>query len=1107
MIRSTRCSVVLFALCFSCLTASAPVGRADETLPPGAKVVAIEARPTSIDLKHRFDYAQLLLTARLESGERVDVTRLVKLPDSAQVKISETGLVRPKADGQGELSFSLAEQTVTVPVKVSGLHDPHDVSFVREVMPVMSKVGCNQGTCHGSLNGKNGFKLSLRGYDAAYDFRALTDDLAARRFNRASPEQSLMLEKISGAVPHVGGVLTQQGQPNYELLKAWIVEGAKFDSKTSRVAKIEVSPAAPIIALPGMRQQFAVLATYADGSTRDVTAESFVESGNIEVTECNKQGVVTALRRGESAILVRYEGKYTAAMVTVMGDRSGFAWQPQPENNYIDHLVYAKLQRVKTAPSGLCSDVEFLRRISLDLTGLPPTPAQIRAFAADTRDSRLKRDELIDQLIGSGEYIEHWTNKWADLLQVNNKQLGEEGAWAMRNWIKQAVSSNLPYDQFVFRVLTASGSNLENPPASYYKVLRKPDEVMENTTQLFLGVRFNCNKCHDHPFERWTQDQHWSLAAYFAKVGRKDDPKHAEKKLGGGDVEGMKALGEIIFDQDSGEVRHPNSNAVMTASFPYQLPDMPATDIAPREQFARWATSAENEYFARSYVNRLWSYLTGVGLIEPVDDIRAGNPPTNPELLDRLTEDFIRSGFDAQAMVRLICKSRVYQLSLGTNRWNEDDGVNYSHAIARRLPAEVLYDTVFQVTGSTRRLSGMPVNARAAEQRDSSVNSSDGFLDLFGRPPRQSSCECERVGGVMLSQALNLVNGPTLADAIAEPNNAIQKLVATEKDDARVVDELFLRILNRPPTSAETAAGVASLKGADDGERQKAAESLTAYQASLPERQAQWEHNQTAPAWTLLEPENTISAIGGTFKVNADHSILVSGKLEKDTYIVTAKTQLKNITGVRLEVLGDASLPGGGPGRAPNGNAVLSEFKLAAAPLEQRSKTTPIKLENAQADFSQPNLSVVGAIDGNVVTGWGLMGAGGKAGQDHLAIFETKDNVGFENGTLLTFTLDQQFHDGKHLLGKFRLAVTNAPRPISLKGPADNIAKLLATPADQRTAAQKAELAKHFESLDPELARLKAAVSAASSRGDARLLGAQDLAWALLNSPAFLFNR
>jgi hypothetical protein len=654
-----RILFALFAFFAANLSVFAAEKEPSENLPPGSKIKTLEVTPAGeLVLLERFDYRQLLVTAVTENGDRIDVTRLVirelggAQPDA--VKLSERGLLRAAKDGAAELKLSLPGSDVapvTIPVKVTGVMADVHPDFIRDVNPVMTKLGCNQGTCHGGAQGKNGFKLSLRGYDPVFDIRSLTDDLTGRRFNRVMPDQSLMLLKPSGVVPHVGGVLCKPGESGYEILRAWIADGLPFKPDAAKVTKIAVEPNNPTIPLPKMKQQFRVIATFADNTTRDVTAEAFVECGNIEVLEADKSGLVTSLRRGESPILVRYEGAYAATTVTVMGDRAGFAWTNPPTNNYIDELVYAKLQKVKVLPSELCTEDEFLRRVYLDLTGLPPTTDVTRAFLADSRDSRVKREELIDKLVGSSEYVEHWTNKWADMLQVNGKFLGEQGAWAMRNWIRQAIASNMPYDKFVYDVLTAKGSTVETPAAGYFKTLRAPDAVMENTTQLFLGVRFSCNKCHDHPFERWTQDQHWQLAAYFAHVQRKEDPQYAGQKIGGSAVEGAVPLVEVIYDGNSGEVKHPNSNAVMKPTVPYQSTIGASKDKEPhalRVQFAIWATSSDNEYFAKSYVNRVWSYLTGVGFIEPVDDIRAGNPPTNPELLDRLTKEFLASGCDVQ---------------------------------------------------------------------------------------------------------------------------------------------------------------------------------------------------------------------------------------------------------------------------------------------------------------------------------------------------------------------------------------------------------------------------------------------------------------------------
>jgi hypothetical protein len=780
---------------------------AEEPLPPGTELVKVEAVPSSISLSHAFDYRQILLFGELSDGSRIDVTRMATVQAPEFVELSAGALVRPKADGTGQIQLTVGSQTVAIPVAVSGQTSPYMVNFWRDVMPVLSKMGCNAGTCHGAVDGKNGFKLSLRGYDARFDYLSFTDDLASRRINRASPDESLMLLKPSGEVPHVGGVLTRDGQPYYRLIREWIAQGLVFDAETPKVTKIEVYPQGPVIPLPGMKQQMSVLATYSDGLVRDVTAEAFVESSNTETAEVDKSGLVTAVRRGESAMLARFEGNYAASTLIVMGDRSGFQWTDVAANNEIDELVYAKLKRMRILPSDLCTDADFIRRLYLDLIGIPPEPEEVRAFLADPRPTKEKRDELVDRLVGSPDYIENWTNKWSDLLQVNRKFLGEEGAWATRNWVRQAIATNMPYDRFVHTVLTASGSSMENPPAAYYKVLREPGLTVENTTQLFLGIRFSCNKCHDHPFERWTQDQYYQLAAYFARVGLKDDPAFKNQRVGGSAVDSAVSISEIVYDLPSGEVKHARTGQETAPKFPFTHADLAPESATRREQVAHWITSPDNPYFAKNAVNRMWGYLMGVGLIEPIDDTRAGNPPSNPELLERLTADFKAGGFDVQAMMRQICKSRVYQHSIAANQWNEDDSINYSHALARRLPAETLFDAVKRATGSTTALPGLPVGFRAVQTPDSQVSPVDSFFDLFGRPPRESACECERSGGVMLGQALNLVNGPTIAEAIADPNNRIARLEAQIKDDGQLVDELFLSILCRFPTEGERATG------------------------------------------------------------------------------------------------------------------------------------------------------------------------------------------------------------------------------------------------------------------------------------------------------------
>lgn len=1187
--------------------AIAPRPTPSESLETGMKLAGLEVQPTQLTIDHRHDSAQFLVTGRLESGDLIDATRMVKMKISEPVvNVSSTGLVRALANGQTEVTFSLGGQTAKSMITVSGVEPDFPIDMVRDVMPTLTKLGCNSGTCHGAKKGKGGFKLSLRGNDAAYDLRAFTDDLAARRVNLASPENSLMLLKASASVPHGGGQVAALGTPYYEVLHKWIADGTKLDKKSKKTAKIELFPKKPIVQQAGAKQQMRVVATYPNGQTRDVTAEASIQCGDIEVGEADSTGLITVLRRGQAPILARYEGAYAATILTVMGDRDGFVWSNPPTNSFIDELVHQKLKRMRTLPSGLCTDAEFIRRAFLDLTGLPPTPADVQKFLTDSRDTRVKRDELIDKLVGGNEYIEHWTNKWADLLQVNRKFLGSEGSTSFRYWIRTQVADNVPYDRFVYNILTASGSNRENPPASYYKILRTPEETMENTTHLFLGVRFNCNKCHDHPFEKWSQDQYYETAAYFARIGLKKDPKGGDKKIGGTAVEGSKPLYEVVYEKPEGEVKHILSGTVMAPKFPFPAKYQVTENAPRRDHLAAWITSKDNRYFARSYVNRIWAYLLGVGFIEPIDDIRAGNPATNPELLDRLTKEFIDSGFNVRSLVRSICKSRTYQLSIATNKWNTDDQINYSHAIARRLPAEVLYDTLHRVTGSVSKFANLPRGIRAAQLPDAGFKEPSGFLARFGRPPRESACECERSSGMQFGPVMALVTGPTVGDAVADPNNEIARLVAERQDDAKLIDGLFMRILSRGATAAEVEAGVEMMREIPDEhehllaamvarekflapvmvaqEKQRqtaiaaAKSALDAYQkmiaprvAELDKQQkartalletAQKEYEQTLPQllaawearpdrdtnWVALDPTTLAATNGAKLEKQKDLSVTASGPNGTGDYQITAETTLTGIRAIRLEALVDKDNPKKGPGRSDDGNFVLTELEVFVAPKGQPDKKTKLKLIGAQADFSQKGYDVATAIDGSVratSNGWAISA---KTGENHYASFKIAQPIGKTDGVILTIHLKQLFNSKKHSLGRFRLSVTNSAAPLFLNGVPQKFAKILTVPSAKRTEPQKAELLKfhsrfdkvlkqHQQAvaeskkpravdpilkamqenlaianrpvpLDPLLKQLRHDVGLSGKQlANARLTAAQDISWALINSPAFLFNR
>jgi WD40 repeat protein/mono/diheme cytochrome c family protein len=1172
-----------------------------EKLADGAKVEGLDVEPKAIVLDTPYSSMQVLVTAKLSGGPTFDATRLAQFEVAAPVvEITPLGAVRPKTDGETTLTVRVGGKSATVPITVRGMTTPYESDFIRDVNPVLSRLGCNAGTCHGANKGKNGFKLSLRGVDPIFDVRAFLDDHASRRVNISSPDDSLMLLKATGAVPHAGGQLTKQGEPYYEAIRNWIARGCDLNLATSRVVKLELFPQGAVVQKLGEKQQYRAVATYADGKQKDVTREAIIEAGNIEIISADRFGLVTTLTRGEAPVLARFEGAYTATTVVVMGDRDGFVWKDPPAFNKIDELVAAKWKQMKILPSDLCSDLEYLRRVHLDLTGLPPTADEVRAFMADPRDSKTKREAAADKLIGSTDYVEHWTNKWADLLQVNGKFLGSGGAAEFRKWIRNEIDKNTPYDDFARKILTASGSNRENPAASYWKILRDAPNAMENTTHLFLGVRFNCNKCHDHPFERWTQDQYYETAAYFAQFGLQEDPASKGQRIGGTAVEGGKPLYEIVADRPTGEVKHERTGADTPPKFPY--PASAKTDAkAPRRvQLANWITAKDNIYFARGYANRVWGYLFGVGLIEPIDDIRAGNPPTNPPLLDYLTEEFVKSNFDVRKLQRLIVTSRTYQLAVTINKWNADDKTNYSHAIARRLPAEAIYDAMMRVTGSKGKFNG----TRAAALADGGIDLPSGFLATTGRPVRVSACECERTSGMQMGPVMALVNGQDIGEMLADPNNDLVKLVKQMPDDTKLIDELFLRILNRPaqPKDLQAAkkvideiesdhkkllaavkareAEVVVLKAKLEKEREqniaKTKAELEAYEASiapkvaqatkdradriakaqaavnariaeLDTKQAEWEKKLVSDVeWFPLKATAAVSTGKGKLEVQADNSLTASGKPGRDTYTLTMPTGLKGITAIRLEMLTDAKYPKNGPGRAADGNFVLTEFQLYAQAKDSKDLPKKMELTTALADFSQEAFDVKYAIDGDEGgrdKGWAVSP---QTGMGHWATFQIKEPINFEKGATLTFKLICQYAQPTFMPGRFRISVATTKAPVGLSV-SEELKTILNTPTEKRTQPQKDQLAKMFRGNDGELKNrqkslgeaqaplpvdtrlqdLKASAAEAQKAvpEDARLLqlrqdvqmserqlvdrrltAAQDIAWALINSPAFLFN-
>ena len=1173
-----------------------------EVFPAADQIASLRVEPAEIKLTGPHSYAQLLITAIRKDGTAADATRAVKWQTEGGVDVSPAGTVTGSAGGAAKVRAVLGSQSIDVPVTVASISAKPVPDYIRDVTPVISRMGCNMGTCHGAKDGKAGFKLSLRGYDPIYDLRAFTDDIKGRRTNAASPDESLMLLKGTGAVPHEGGQVMKPGDKYYTILRDWIAGGMKLDLATPRVTRIELSPQNPVTQMPGERQQFRVIAHYADGLVRDVTQEAYIESGNGEVAKHDKTGLLSALRRGEAPVLARYEGAYASTVLTVMGDRTGFVWQQPPANNKVDELVAAKLQRMKTLQSGICTDLEFVRRAYLDLTGLPPSPETVTAFTDDIRDGHLKREALIDALIGTPEFVDHWTNKWCDLLQVNSKFLGGEGATLFRDWVRVQVEKNVPYDQFARAILTATGSNKEVPQAAYYKILREPVEMMENTTHLFLATRFNCNKCHDHPFERWTQDQYYQMSAWFAQTGLDRDPASGDRKIGGTAVEDAKPLFELVVNRPNGEIKHDRTGAVTPPAFPYSAKFEKREQSPRRDELAAWITSADNQYFATSYVNRLWGYLTGTGIIEPLDDIRAGNPPSNPELLKWLTEEFIAHEFDTRHLIRTICRSRTYQLSISTNQWNADDNTNYSHAMARRLPAEVLYDTIFAVTGSK---SPLPGGVRAAQLADNQAGPADGFLNNLGRPVRESSCECERSGELQLGPIMALISGPTVGDALSSSGNALAKLAETAKDDLELVRSIYLRVLNRPPLVAEEETAVAAMTemesahqhltddltaleakwkpDIDKAEADRVAKvaglksQFTEHEAAIAPARAEMEkqlqekiaaaqkaiadaesaiaaklpdwdkgHDGGQTAWAFLDASEALSTKReNKLEKQPSLSILALGAEGKQDYTIKAPVTVSQITGLKIEALTEPRLPSSGPGRSEKGNFVLSELKATFTP--KGGQPQELTFAEPGATYQQGGYEVPRAVNGQIggePDGWAIHPGG--VGKNQAAIFPLKAPLTATEGGEIKIVLHQQYIDGKHLLGHFRLSLTAVPAPLNFGLPAP-VAEVLAIVAEKRTPEQSKVLITHLRAsdagikaseaalaeaqkplpADPKLEDLKAQIARAEQpvpvppvlallRRDVelsaaqlkskRLTAAQDLAWALINNPAFLFN-
>ncbi len=722
---------------------------------------------------------QLLVTRTDEQGRTIDLGRVATYKSSrpSVATVHSEGHVVAQSDGKTTVQVTWRGQTQSIPVIVRGVRSPAPISFQQDVIPILSKAGCNAGGCHGKAEGQNGFKLSVFGSDPAADFARLVKESRGRRILFSSPKNSLFLRKATGQTAHGGGRKIEPGSLWYRRLHRWIAEGAEFDKGPKNVVQRVVIQPSTLTMRLASQQQLRVTAIDSSGRHRDVTTEAQFDSNFPQVAKVEGAGLVRVGKvPGAAAVLVRYMDQVAVCRVTV--PRPGKSIRRPPENNFVDKLVWDQLERLNIQPSPIADDTTFLRRVYLDTIGTLPTVKEAREFLADKRKN--KRKLLIDKLLDRPEYSQYWAMQWADLLRVDRNRIKANGVVAMTRWLKKQMAKNTPYDRFVRSILTARGNAVAESPTSFYIAHKKPELLARSVSQIFLGVRIECAQCHHHPFERWGQDDYFAFAGFFTGVKQKQNR---------------------VLVQPGRDLTNPRSKAVVPAA----ALGNPKADFADthdrRQVLADWMTSPKNPYFARMLANRLWSHYFGRGLVEPVDDMRATNPPTNEPLLDALAKHLIDVKYDLKAFTRTLLNSRVYQLSTTANESNKFDTQNYSHAQWRAMPAEVLLDAICQTTGVPEKFNGWPKGYRAIEVWDSRVPSY--FFRIFGKPQRTTVCSCERGTKPSIAQALHLMNAPEISEKIRHRDGRAAKLARSKALPDAIVEELYLSLLSRFPTQKE----------------------------------------------------------------------------------------------------------------------------------------------------------------------------------------------------------------------------------------------------------------------------------------------------------------
>jgi Protein of unknown function (DUF1549)/Protein of unknown function (DUF1553) len=764
-------------------------------------LTSLEVFPPDINLETARDKQTYIVQAWFADGLSRDVTAEAKaaLTNGSIAKIDGNTLT-PLQDGLGELFVEWGGKSVKVPVKVIGSKADRPVSFKLDIMPIFMRAGCNTGSCHGAARGKDGFRLSLFGFDPDGDHHRLTREINGRRINLAIPAEGLLMEKSAGKVPHTGGQRIKEGDKYWTEMIRWHDAGVPNDPATvATPTSLEVYPKRGVLDGKDSKQRMTIRAKYSDGTDRDVTDLALFLSSNDNSAKIDPDGIITADNRGEAFVMARFATFTIGSPYVVLPKGLKFEFPKVPENNYIDALIHKKLSDLRIAPSELCSDEAFLRRVYLDVIGLLPTPEEYTRFMANAAPN--KREQLVDELLARKEFSELWVMKWAELLQIrSSNNVSYKSTLLYFNWLQDKIARNVPVNEWVREILGANGGTFKNPATNYYQGETDILKVTENVAQVFMGMRIQCAQCHNHPFDRWTMDDYYGFMAFFSQIGRKgaDDPREI-----------------IVFNAGGGEVNHPVGGRQMKPKFlGGNTPEVAGKDR--REVMAQWLASPENPYFATNLSNMVWAHFFGKGIIDEIDDVRVSNPPSNGPLLEEMGKRFTGYNYDFKKLVRDICTSRTYQLSTIPNASNESDTRNFARQTVRRIRAETMLDVISQATETKNKFPGLPLGARAVQIADGNV--STYFLTTFGRASRETVCSCEVKLEPTLSQSLHMLNGDATTQRIRQ-GNLIAKRLAEKKPIEQVVEELYLRTLTRKPSPMEAQKLIAAINGDPDKAR------------------------------------------------------------------------------------------------------------------------------------------------------------------------------------------------------------------------------------------------------------------------------------------------